>query len=331
MTKCFVTGGTGFVGSHIVRLLADRGHDVKVMVRESSKLDLIDGLAYTKCIGDVTDATTLNTNITEDIEWLFHNAAIMADWGGKSKFNPINVEGTRNILEIVRKKDIPKLIYTSSTAVYGFPNKLETMLEDYEWAPMNNYQRSKAAAETLIMQYTDEYGIKATRIRPPTVLGRGDMFTGPQIIERIKNESMVVFGGGKKYSSFAHGDDVAECLILAAENFNKSAGNAYNVVSFACRFIDFLEAIADEVGAKKKFQNFPYRAALGLGKMSGGLYRAFHRKNAPLLTEFIVKLFGSNYVVGADKARDDLGFIPRWDLATTVTDMVDWGGYVKPR
>ncbi|MCK5238445.1 MAG: GDP-mannose 4,6-dehydratase, partial [Candidatus Thorarchaeota archaeon] len=46
MTKCFVTGGTGFVGSHIVRLLADRGHDVKVMVRESSKLDLIDGLAY---------------------------------------------------------------------------------------------------------------------------------------------------------------------------------------------------------------------------------------------------------------------------------------------
>ncbi len=331
MTNCFVTGGTGFVGSHIVRLLAEREHNVKVMVRESSKLDLIDGIAYGKCIGDVTDAASLETNITEDIEWLFHNAAIMAEWGNRSKFFPVNVEGTKNILEVVRKKDIPQMIYTSSTALYGFPNKLEPMLEDDEWAPMNNYQKSKTAAESLIQEYAKAYGIKVARVRPPTVLGRGDMFTGPQIIERIKNVEMVTFGGGENIQSFAHGDDVAECLILAAERFNKSAGNAYNVVSFTCRLIDFLEALADEVGAEKKFKNYPYRAALGLGKMSSGIYSAFGRKKAPLLTDFVVKLFGSNYIVGGDKAKNDLGFKPRWDLTSTVKDMVDWGGFVKPR
>jgi nucleoside-diphosphate-sugar epimerase len=196
---------------------------------------------------------------------------------------------------------------------------------------MNNYQKSKAAAEALITEYEKAYGIKATRVRPPTVLGSGDMFTGPQIIDFIKNESMVTFGGGKNYSTFAHGDDVAECLILAAENFNKASGNAYNVGSFVCKFIDFIEVIADELGAEKKFRNFPYKMTLGLGKMSAGLYSAARRKNAPLLTDFRVLLFGSNYVLGIDKARDDLGFTPRWDLPNTITDMIQWGGFVKDR
>ncbi|MDF1538462.1 MAG: NAD(P)-dependent oxidoreductase [Candidatus Thorarchaeota archaeon] len=331
MTNCFVTGGTGFVGSHIVRQLAEKGHNVKVMARETSKLDLIDGLTYTKCIGDVTDAASLDANITEDIEWLFHNAAIMAEWGSKEKFFPVNVDGTQNILEVVRKKDIPQLMYTSSTAVYGFPHKLEPMLEDDEWAPMNYYQKSKAAAETLITEYAKAYGIKAVRIRPPTVLGRGDMFTGPQIIERLKNEEMVTFGGGKNHQSFVHGSDVAECLILAAENFEKAAGNAYNVVSFSSRFIDFLEALADEVGVERKFQNYPYKVTLGLGKMTAGICGALGREKAPLLTDFVVKLFGSNYVVSGDKVRNELDFEPKWNLASTVKDMVDWGGEVKPR
>lgn len=331
MTYCFVTGGTGFVGSHIVRLLAEKGHNVNVLVRETSKLDLIDGISYTKCLGDVTDASSLESCITNDIEWLFHNAAIMAEWGGKSKFYPVNVDGTKNILEVVRKKDIPQLIYTSSTALYGFPNKSEPMMEDDKWAPMNYYQKSKTAAEVLITEYEKAYGIKATRIRPPTVLGHGDMFTGPQIIERIKNEEMVTFGGGNNLQSFVHGRDVAECLVLAAEKFNKSADHAYNVISFTCKFIEFIGAIADEVGAKKKFQNYPYRVAVGLGRVSSGLYSTLQREKAPLLTDFVVKLFGSNYIIGVDKAKNELGFEPKWDLKSTVKDMVDWGGFVKPR
>ncbi|MFW9909584.1 MAG: NAD-dependent epimerase/dehydratase family protein [Candidatus Thorarchaeota archaeon] len=331
MARCFVTGGTGFVGSHIVRLLEQRGHKVEIMIRETSSLDLVDGYTYKKCIGDVTDGDCLNNIISEEIEWLFHNAGVMAEWGGREKFFPVNVEGTRNILEVVRKKDIPQLIHTSSTALYGFPNRTEPLLEDDPWKPMNNYQRSKAAAEALITEYEKAYGIKATRVRPPTVLGHGDMFTGPQIIDFIQNGSMVTFGGGKNLQSFVHADDVAECLVLAAENFDKAAGNAYNVTSFTCRFIEFIESIASELGAENKFRNFPYRAALGLGKISAGIYSTARRKNAPLLTDFRVLLFGSNYVIGTDKAKKDLGFSPKWDLSSTVRDMVQWKGFVKPR
>ncbi len=331
MTRCFVTGGNGFVGSYIVKLLSEGNHDVTILRRESSNLDLLDGLSFSSVVGDVTDPSSLEEGVPDDIEWFFHNAAIMKDWGGKPQFYPVNVEGTRNVLEIIRKKDIPKLIHTSSTAVYGFPNIKEPIAEDAPWKPANTYQKSKAAAEVLIGEYENTYGIKATMIRGPAVLGKGDMFTAPQLIERIKEENMFTFGGGSNLQSYAHAEDFANCLILAAENFSHALGNTFNVTSFTCKFRELLEAIADEVGASKDFSNLPYTPTLALGATAGGLYRAFHRKNSPLLTSFRVKLFGSTYIIDSTKAREKLGYAPKWDLQTTVQDMVQWGGTVKER
>ncbi len=331
MTRCFITGGTGFIGSHIVRTLIERKHEVTTLIRKSSNLDLIEGLGAKTVIGDVTDPESLDEGISGDIEWLFHNAAVMSDWGSDEHFYPINVEGTRNILEIVRKKDIPQLIYTSSSAVYGFPNESEPMTEDHSWNPMNGYQKSKAESESLVREYVGDYGIKVSIVRPPTVLGYGDMFTGPLFIDYLKNEKMVVFGGGKNIQSIAHGHDVARLLILTAEKFDKAAGNAYNAVSFTTEIRFLFEALADELGVSKKFRSLPYRIAVGMGKMMGGLYSAFHRRNAPLITEFRVKVLGSNYIMDGTKAELDLGFIPKWDLQSTVQDMIIWGGFVKPR
>ena len=190
MVQSFVTGGNGFVGSYIVRLLVEENHDVTILKRATSNLDLLEGLSFKSTIGDVTDLKSLEKCVPDDTEWFFHNAAIMKDWGGKSQFFPVNVEGTRNVLEVIRQKDIPKLIHTSSTAVYGFPNINVPLKEDAPLQPMNTYQRSKAAAENLIKEYEENYGISATMIRGPTILGKGDMFTGPQLIERIKDGNM---------------------------------------------------------------------------------------------------------------------------------------------
>ncbi len=331
MTKCFVTGGNGFVGSYIVRLLCESNQEVTILKRETSNLDLLNGLPFKSVIGDVTDLKSLQEGIPDDTEWCFHNAAIMKDWGGKSQFVPVNVEGTRNVLEIIRQKDIPRLIHTSSTAVYGFPNIKEPLTETSPWHPMNNYQRSKAAAEILIKEYEENYGIRATMIRGPTILGKGDMFTGPQLIERIKDGNMYTFGGGNNRQSYTHAEDFARCIILAAEKFESAAGNAFNVTSFTCTFREILETIADQVNASKDFRNIPYAPSVALGSAAAGIYRAFHRKNSPLLTPFRAKLFGSTYIIDSTKARETLGYEPKWDLQTTVKDMVHWGGTIKAR
>jgi dihydroflavonol-4-reductase len=331
MVRCFVTGGSGFIGSHIVRLLEQEGHEVHILIRKTSNLDLLEGTSARTVIGDVTDGPGMLDVVPDEIEWFFHNAAIMADWGGKKRFNKVNVEGVQNVLEVIRQKNIPRLIYTSSTAVYGFPDLDEPIPEGYDHAPTNEYQKSKLEAEKLIHESMTTQGIKATMVRPPTVVGKGDMFTGPILIERLRDGAMFTFGDGTNRQSFTHGEDVAQCLIKAAENFDVAAGNAYNVTSFTCEFIEFLDALRKEIGTDRPVRKLPYKASLTMGKMMGGLFRAFLRPNAPLLTSFRVRLFGSKYMIDDTKARTELGYEPRWNLESTARDMVEWGGFVKPR
>ena len=331
MAHCFVTGGTGFIGHHIVKQLNEKGHDVTILIREDSSLDLLEGCDYQTVVGDVTNLDTLRQAVPNSTEWLFHNAAIMADWGGKDYFFPVNVGGTENILETVRQKDIPRLLHTSSTAVYGFPETSEYITEGWEKNPANAYQESKLASEELIREYIADYGIGASMVRPPVVLGEGDMFTGPQFIQRIENGDMVVFGDGSNEQSFVHADDTARALVTAAENFGSASNEAFNVVSFSCEFRELMTAIAQELGVEPSFREIPYWLAKAVGGFLGSLYRAFGRDNAPLLTSFRAKMFGSEYLVDDSKIQEKLGFKPKWDLESTVQDMVEWRGFVKPR
>ncbi|MBD3405169.1 MAG: NAD-dependent epimerase/dehydratase family protein [Candidatus Lokiarchaeota archaeon] len=331
MTKCFVTGGTGFIGNHIVRTLVQKGHEVTILVRESSDLYLLEDVQVRTVIGDITEVDSLSSAIPEDTEWLFHNAAIMSDWGGKQHFWPVNVEGTRNILDFVVEKEIPNLIYTSSTALYGFPNTEEPMHENYPHKPANAYQKSKLAAEELVWEYSEKHGFNATAIRPPIVLGYGDMYTGPNIIKLMRSGEYTIFSGGNNKQSIVHGEDVGRALVLAAEKMDVANGNAYNVVSFTTEMKEFAEMVADELDVEKDFRNIPYKVAVGLGAIVGGLYRAFLRPNPPLITSFRVKMLGSNYIVDSSKIKDELGFEPKWNREETVKDLVQWGGEIKPR
>jgi nucleoside-diphosphate-sugar epimerase len=306
-------------------------HSVTVLARKSSDFHLIEDLDYNVAIGDLVNLNSLHDVIPDETEWLFHNAAIMADWGSKKKYFPVNVEGTRHILEIVRRKDVPKLVHTSSTGVYGFPNTEEPLREGDPYDPSNAYQESKVEAEKLIKEYESEYGFKASMVRAPVVLGNGDMFTTPQLIEFAKDGGMVLFSGGRNTQTYAHVEDFASCLILAAENMTRAAGNAYNVGSFTCKYRELAEALTEELGLEQSFRDYPYSVAVGLGVVAERLYRAFNRKNAPLLTSFRVKMFGTEYVVDYSKAQKELGYEPKWGLESTVKDMVEWGGFVKPR
>ena len=331
VTNCLVTGGTGFVGSHIVRLLCEKEHSVTVLARGTSDFQLLDGLTYQTTSADLRDAEAVHEAVPADTEWLFHNAAIMADWGSKRKYFPVNVEGTRHVLEAMRKKDVPQLVLTSSTAVYGFPNKKEPMNEDWPKRPENAYQESKMEAEKLVREYQSTYGIKASMVRGPVVLGRGDMFTTPQLIEFAREGGMVLFSGGKNVQTYLHAEDFARGLVLAAENMQRAEGKAYNVGSFTCQYRDLAEALTEKLELDSKFRNYPYGAAVAIGVMAERLYMAFNRKNAPLLTSFRVKMFGTEYQIDYSKAMAEINYRPEWDLESTVQDMVQWEGFVKPR
>ena len=141
----------------------------------------------------------------------------------------------------------------------------------------------------------------------------------------------MTFGGGRNQQSFVHGEDVARLLVLGAEKQGIAAGNAYNAVSFTTTFKEFIDAVSGELKVEPKYRNLPYVPAMLLGKMLSGLYRAFHRRKPPVLNDFVVKLFGTDYIISSEKAMKELGYASNWNLMDTAHDIVDWGGYIKPR
>ncbi|MBN2334426.1 NAD-dependent epimerase/dehydratase family protein [Candidatus Bathyarchaeota archaeon] len=331
MVSCFVTGGTGFIGRYIVRLHRERGHEVTMLVRGSSDTSSIDGLGAEFKVGDVSDGRSVLEALPEDCEWFFHNAAVMSDWGPRSHFAPVNVEGVRNVLETVRKRDVPALIHTSSTAVYGLPDTGDPITEDMTVKPSHPYQESKYLAEALVREYGELYGVEAAMVRPPTVLGGGDMYTGPMLIDYIRRGSMTYFGDGRVNQSYVHAEDVAACLIKAAERFSEARGRAYNVTSFMATYRALVEALSAELGVNRKVSEIPYAVADALGWLMEACYGALESRRAPPLTSFRVRLYGRDYVIDDSRARTELGYTPRWVLTETVRDMVENCGTLKPR
>src|SRR5215472_18375574 len=141
--KCFITGATGFLGSHVARQLLKRGADLRLLVRSSSRTDNIDDLPVERVIGDLRDVGSLKRGI-DGCEYVFHVAADYRLWAvnGQELYDS-NVDGTRNILKAARESGARRVVYTSSVATMGFgdnggmtnestPVTLANMIGDYK-------------------------------------------------------------------------------------------------------------------------------------------------------------------------------------------------------
>ncbi|MFX1546026.1 MAG: NAD-dependent epimerase/dehydratase family protein [Promethearchaeota archaeon] len=315
--KALVTGGTGFLGSHIVDELVEADYDVRVLARKSSNITQLPSKIEV-VVGDITLAETL-TSAMRDIEVVFNNAAIMEDWGDWSKFAPVNVEGTRNVLEAARKLDISTIAHTSSCALYGFPNSDTPITEDFPKNPFGDYQKSKWAAEQIVDDYVEIYGMDIVSVRPPFILGSRDHYTTPTIVDAIQKGQMVVIGNGKQVQSVVHARDAAYCLRLAAEHPN-SRGEAFNVTSFNLPAEELYTRYAELLAEKSTFRHIPYRVAWGFAVISEGFARLRRKKESPLMTIFRVKLLGTHYLIDSTKAEEKLGYQPRFDADATIQD-----------
>src|SRR5271167_3946033 len=153
--KCFVTGATGFLGSHVARRVLGRGADLRLLVRPTSRNDNIADLAAERVTGDLRDAESLRRGMA-GCEFVFHVAADYRLWArDRNELYQSNVEGTRNVLQAARDSDVRRVVYTSSVATMGFGN--DGRLTD-ESSPVSlknmigDYKRSKFMAEQLVLE-----------------------------------------------------------------------------------------------------------------------------------------------------------------------------------
>ncbi|HEV2322938.1 MAG TPA: NAD-dependent epimerase/dehydratase family protein, partial [Terracidiphilus sp.] len=189
----FVTGATGFLGSHVARVLSDGGVNLRLLVRPSSNLKNLEGLKAETATGDLRDAASLEKAMA-GCDTVFHVAADYRLWvRDPSPMYRSNVEGTRAILEAARKNGVRRVVYTSSVATVGFQGDGHPADEDspVSLADMiGHYKRSKFMAEQIAME-AGRGGMQVVTVNPTTPVGEQDVKptpTGRIVVDFLKRK-----------------------------------------------------------------------------------------------------------------------------------------------
>ena len=230
--KHVVTGGAGFIGTHVVRLLQEEGHEVVVIDKRTapSWLPPLD-------IGDPSVAPRL-LKIIEGADVVYHLAAqtsVPGSLGEPVSFNSANVSGTLNILEASRQAGVRRLVFSSSSSVYGnietFPTHETTSLN-----PLSPYALQKQAGELYCRLYSDIYGLETVCLRYFNVYGEGMPTSGTYCnvigaFSALKKEGtpLKIFGDGSQKRDFTYVKDIALANLLASSSPKVGKGECINI------------------------------------------------------------------------------------------------------
>ena len=238
--RILITGGCGFIGSHLAERL---GGDNEVVILDdlsTGKLGNIKGLSPEVELvkSDICDPK-LARKALEDCEYLFHLAALASVFKSIEepvRTNRVNVDGTVSLLDLARKAGLERFVFVSSAAVYGMDPKLPKR-EDMQVEATSPYGASKIMGETYCRVFSKLYGVPCETVRLFNVYGpRQSLESGyatviPKFISLMKKDkSPQIYGDGKQTRDFIHVDDVVVGLLLAAER-GSGMGEVYNLAS----------------------------------------------------------------------------------------------------
>jgi UDP-glucose 4-epimerase len=279
--RVLVTGGAGFIGSHLCERLVTEGHHVKALDNVSTgHVDNLASLAYADNFefinGSVLDVNTLNSLMTE-IDYVFHLAAAVG------VFNIINsplsslltnIRGTENVLEAAHTVGVPVFL-TSSSEVYG--KNISDSLKEGDDRILGNpltlrwsYSEAKAIDESLAFAYFIEKNLETRIVRffntvGPRQLGAYGMVVPRFIKSALLNEPITIYGDGNQTRCFAHVYDVIDAILEVAFARN-TVGKVLNIGNnFEISINDLAQRILEQTGSKSNIQYIPYGEAYGQG------------------------------------------------------------------
>ena len=250
--KYVITGGAGFIGSHITKTLVEQGHNVTILdnlnTGKEKNLELIkEKINFVK--GDIRDNKLLE-EIMVDTDGVFHQAALASVQDSFSKpdeYHDVNVNGTENILKLAKKNDF-KVVYASSSSVYGNPEKIPIEESDSK-NPINPYAETKLRKEELAAKYS-KIGVKVIGLRYFNVFGKGQSkeYAGvlKLFLERIRDGlPPKINGDGTQFRDFVFVGDVAEANIMSMKSevnhefFNVGTNTSITILDLAKTIIKF--------------------------------------------------------------------------------------------
>ncbi|MCA9916514.1 MAG: NAD-dependent epimerase/dehydratase family protein [Anaerolineales bacterium] len=317
--KAFVTGGSGFIGQHVVRKLVARGDTVHTIARSDASANLLRQLGAVVFMGDITDTASLRPAMT-GCDVVFHIAAWYKigspDW---IQAEAINVGGTRRVLRLAYELGIPKIVYTSTVAVFGDTHGQLVDETFYQEGPfLTEYNRTKWLAHYKVALPLIEKGAPIVIVMPGAVYGPGDTSFVAQLM-RMFYRGLPVLPDADLTVTYAHVEDIAEGHILAADK--GKVGESYILTGPAIPLSEMVDFWAHLIGRKPPSVRLPGRPLRAFAPVMGAVGSVLPVPE--LFTEEAMNSLGATYMARSDKARSELGWGTR-PLQTGLLETFDW-------
>lgn len=317
-----VTGATGFVGSHVVDVLLERGLDVSFIARSSSNMRWLDGKNVRRVDGSLFDYTSLRSAVT-NADMIIHVAGVIAA-KSEADFLRGNRDATQHLIDAVDayRPSLTRFVHISSLAVAGPASSLEQPIRESDICrPITAYGRTKKLAEDVVRSAAAR--IPSTILRPPAVYGPRDEAT-LTFFSTVNRGIAPLIGFDEKYVSFINVRDLARGIVDAALH-PKAVGETYFVTSRESYTWPEISTVTAAVLGRRRIRRLrlPHAVVLGIAG-AAGLVSKFRSKPGVLDYEKGIDITRQYWICSPDKALHELGFQSQISLQEGIQETVSW-------
>jgi dihydroflavonol-4-reductase len=330
-SRVLVTGATGFIGSHVARKLVERGDNVRVLVRRSSRIDNLEGLDVEPVYGDLREPESLTAALC-GCDALFHVAADYRLWSrNPQELYDSNVGGVRNIFCAAKHAGVEKIVYTSSVGALGIPSDGSPGTEETPVAlddMVGHYKRSKFLAEEEARRFVGEEGLPIVIVNPSTPVGENDIKptpTGKIVVDFLKRRLPAFVDTGLNIVDVR---DVAEGHLLALER--GKPGERYILGSRNITLQEILRTLASITGLPAPRRRIPFGLAYAAAWTDTMLFGSILRREPHIPLEG-VKMARKHMYFDTGKAVRELS-LPQSPIEEALRRAIEWfraNGYAK--
>ncbi|OKY73790.1 MAG: 3-beta hydroxysteroid dehydrogenase [Desulfobulbaceae bacterium DB1] len=326
MEKAVVTGGGGFVGKAVVRMLLERGISVTVVGR--NRYPDVEAMGAKSACGDIRHASFLDA-VFQGHDTVFHVAAKAGIWGDFAEYYAVNVQGTENVLAACRKNGIRSLVYTSTPSVVFNRADIHGIDEKAQYARefLCHYAETKVMAEKLVLAASSG-SLLTTAIRPHLVWGPGDTNLIPRLLARGRAGKLTQVGEGTNLVDISYIDNVAESHLLAADNLERSgsaAGRPYFISQGEpVNLWKWINGLFVRLGIPRVEKKISFGKAYLLGALCEKIYGLLAIRREPPMTRFLAEQLAKSHWFSIANAEKDLGYRARISTAEGMDRLVCW-------
>ncbi|MEN8141606.1 MAG: NAD-dependent epimerase/dehydratase family protein [Thermodesulfobacteriota bacterium] len=326
MKQALVTGGGGFVGLAVVRLLREMGIRTLVVGRHHyPEVEAVGGISLK---GDIRDPAFLTTSMA-GCDTVFHVAALAGIWGPWDDYYSINVRGTQNVIAACEQNKVARLVYTSTPSVVFNGESIQGLDESLPYAksPLCHYAATKIMAEKLVLQANGPE-LMTTALRPHLVWGPGDTNLIPRLLARGRQGALKIVGDGQNRVDISYIDNVAQAHIAAAGNLEGGGGAAGQPFFISqgepVLLWDWINELFSRLAIPPVTKRVSFLKAYRVGWLLEKVSGILRRQSEPPMTRFLAEQLAKSHWFAIDRAREVLDYSPQVTSEEGMERLLAW-------